>query len=269
MITSDRNRGAGAARNTGVRAAKGDLLFFLDADILVQRDTLSLAASSFQDHPEISALFCSYRKETIPTNFFSIYKNLLHHYTHQTSQAEAVTFCAGYGAIKKEVFETVGGFDEAYRALEDIELGYRLYQAGHKIFLAKHIQLTHCKYYSFPGLITSDVFHRAIPWTRIMLEKRIYRSDLNTKGHNVLSVVLAFLILFLLPLLPFYPANAVLFAGLWAVLGVLNADFYRFVFREKGGLFLLQTMVMTWFTYIYSGVGLILGILAFLTTRRK
>ena len=57
------------------------------------------------------------------------------------------------------------------------------------------MQLTHCKEYSLKTLFLSDLFCRAIPWTRLMLANGIFRFDLNTRQHNVLSVVIAFVML--------------------------------------------------------------------------
>ena len=39
--------GASMARNTGAKNCKGEILFFIDADCLVQPDTLSIVASAF------------------------------------------------------------------------------------------------------------------------------------------------------------------------------------------------------------------------------
>lgn len=264
LIVMGQNAGAAAARNRGAAASRGDLLVFLDADIVIERDTLEKMASVLCRRPDISALFGSYQKNTIPTNFLSTYKNLLHHYTHQTSRTDAVTFCGGFGAIRKNTFLQFQGFDESRRSLEDIELGYRLHQSGHKISLEKEIQVTHCKPYSFVGLIKSDVVHRAIPWTRIMLEKRICRSDLNTKVTDVLSVIIVFLLLVTTPLVFLHRSSVVLSAILAILLIVLNRGFYGFVVREKGASVAARTVAMHWCTYLCSGVGLAIGVMAYL-----
>jgi len=264
VIKMRRNVGAAVARNRGAEASFGKILFFLDSDIIIEKNTLGQILQTFENKPDISALFCSYQKNTIPTNFVSVYKNRCHHYTHQISNEDAATFFSGFGAIKREVFFRLGGFNEDYRSLEDIVLGYRLYQSGYKIYLNKKIQVTHCKRYSFLSLIKSDVLNRAIPWTKIMLDKKIYRNDLNTKTNNALSVPIAFMMLFNLPLLYFFPKSAYIIVCLLVFFLILNQHFYSFVLKEKGISFTIKTILMSWFNYLYSGLGLIIGILAFL-----
>jgi len=261
VIQLEKQSGPGAARNAGARVASTGILFFLDSDILIEPDTLSLLLDSFRDRPDISGLFCSYQKDTIPSNFCSTYKNLLHHFIHQTSREEASTFCGGFGALTKDAFLSVGGFDETFKALEDVELGYRLMLAGHKIYLNKRIQVTHCKTYSLLGLIKSDVLNRAIPWTRIMISKWVFRNDLNTRIHHVVSVPVSFLILIMIPLSFPFPLGLPILALLMASLLALNYSFLMFVYREKGAAFTLQTVIMSWFGYLYSGAGLVLALL--------
>lgn len=263
ILALPNNCGAAAARNIGARAAVGEILFFLDADIAVPPNVLEQIDETFVERPEIGAAFCSYQKKTIPTNFCSVYKNLLHHYTHQTAREDAVTFCSGFGAIRRDVFLNSGGFDENYRFLEDIEFGYRLHRAGQIILLRKQIQLTHLKRYSLASLVMSDLFGRAIPWTRIMLEKRVFRNDLNTKLNNVLSVAVAAAIPIVFISAMFSTRMIVVLLAMSASFAALNTGFYRFVYQEQGGLFLLRSVAMNWLGYVYSGIGLIWGATAY------
>jgi glycosyltransferase involved in cell wall biosynthesis len=254
LIELPRNGGAAAARNAGAAAAYGSILFFLDADILVRPDSLGRVAALFSERPDLAALFGSYQAETIPSDFFSQYKNLLHHYTHQTSRAEATTFASGFGAVRAEVFAELNGFDPARRFLEDIELGYRMCSKGHRVLLDKQLQMTHCKRYTFGGLIRSDFFGRAIPWTALMLESRTFHNDLNTRINNLLSVPVSTLIL-AAPLSVRFPWIGVASLLLIVLLIALNYRFLSFLFCKRGALFALEAVAMTWFAYLYSGLG--------------
>jgi glycosyltransferase involved in cell wall biosynthesis len=266
LIRLDRNYGPSKARNIGVESSSGCILVFFDGDVIIEKDTLSRIVDRFSSRPEISALFCSFKKFTVPSNFFTEYKNLRHHYTHQISDENATTFCGGFGAMKREVFLEFGGFNEKHRVLEDIEFGYRLHKAGHKILLAKDIQVTHCKKYSFFSLVKSDLLDRAIPWTRLMLSNKIFKKDLNVKTHNIISVFLSFIILLNLAIILLIPQSIYVIVPLILFLFYLNRNFLIFILKEKGMVFTAQSIMMNWFSYLYSGVGLLIALFSYIRT---
>jgi glycosyltransferase involved in cell wall biosynthesis len=264
VITLDENAGPGVARNIGVSRSAGQILYFLDADIVVNDDTFHRLVQDFSEHPEYDAIFGCFEKETgekegRPGNFVSAYKNLLHHYTHQTSHAEACTFCSGLGAVRRGAFLKIDGFDPQWRFMEDVDLGYRLHLAGYRIWLDKDLRSTHLKHYTLASLVRSDVLGRAIPWTRIMLESRQFRNDLNTRFHHVASVPISILLLVSLMRwelwLPVTLPLAVIFLA-------LNRQFLGFLLRERGIWFAMRSAGMCWLGYLYSGVGAAAGLLA-------
>jgi GT2 family glycosyltransferase/glycosyltransferase involved in cell wall biosynthesis len=264
FLRLEKNSGQGAARNRGAAMAHSELLFLLDSDVLVEPETLDLVLRVFEDEPGIAGTFCAYQDDTPEKNYASQFKNLLHHYTHQVSQREATTFCGGYGAIRSDVFRQMGGFDERCRAMEDVELGYRLHQAGHRVLLSPQIQLTHTKRYTLWSLVRADVLQRAIPWTRIMLQRHIFQRDLNLRSNNMASVVIVFLML--IASLPAFspPVLALTELVLLVMLLLLNQRFLAFLWRLRGPWFALRSVPMLWLHYCYSGVGFLLGILSFM-----
>ena len=263
VISLDPDRcGPAAARNCGAAESRGALLLFLDADVIVAPDTLKKFVETFRERPEVDAIFGSYTEETEFRDFFSRYKNLQHHYTHQISSEAAATFWSGCGAIRRDAFEAAGGFDEGYDrpCIEDIALGYTLTAQGRRILLRKDIQVRHLKQYTFTGLIRSDLLHRAVPWTRLMLERRIFRSDLNTKGNNILSVALSFALTALVLVGFRLPAAFGGAALLFVVFLALNYDYFTYVHRRTGLFFTVGTVAMTVLFYLYSGLGLGIGL---------
>jgi len=101
VVPLSENRGPAAARNAGVREAAGDLLFFVDSDVTLPRDTIARVMAAFEADPELDALIGSYDDHPGEPNFFSQYKNLAHHYVHQTSRAETFSFWSACGAIRR------------------------------------------------------------------------------------------------------------------------------------------------------------------------
>src|SRR5687767_9347944 len=80
LSTPRRQSGPAAARNIAAEKARGDILLFIDADVVVKGDTIAKVAASFERDPEISALFGSYDDAPGEKNFLSQYKNLQHHF---------------------------------------------------------------------------------------------------------------------------------------------------------------------------------------------
>ena len=95
-------------RNLCAQIAQGDLLFFFDADVIIPPDALRQIVVAFQHDPNLTAVFGSYDDMPFESNFLSQYKNLLHHYVHQTANEEASTFWTGCGAIRREIFFKIG-----------------------------------------------------------------------------------------------------------------------------------------------------------------
>jgi glycosyltransferase involved in cell wall biosynthesis len=196
VVRLQKRVGPAAARNRGASLATGDILLFLDADVCVHSDTLDRIACAFRTDPSIAALIGSYDDDPQATDFLSQYRNLMHHYVHQSGLESASTFWSGCGAIRRSVFHGISGFDESYSrpAIEDIELGYRLLQSGKKVLLDHDLTVKHLKHWTFWGLVRTDICDRGIPWTELILRDRHMPNDLNLQLSQRVSVALAFLL---------------------------------------------------------------------------
>lgn len=181
LIRLDNKSGPAFARNVGATHAKGDILFFTDADVVLEPQVLSIAARIMGEDDCVAAVFGSYDDTPGHPAFLSQYRNLLHHWVHQTSLADAFSFWSGCGAVKKRVFDELGGFSTGYTApsIEDIEFGVRVRRAGHAIRLEKSMQCKHLKHWQFGTMVRTDLFLRAIPWMILILREREFPMDLN------------------------------------------------------------------------------------------
>ena len=184
--------GPAVARNRAVQHCRGEILVFIDSDVLVTENVLQQLMGELADD-SVSAVFGSYDDHPGARNYVSVYKNLMHHFFHQRSGGHVETFWSGCGAIRKSVFDQIGGFSEAFAfpSIEDIELGMRLAENGHSILLSPQIQVQHAKRWTLPGLIHTDIFRRGIPWTRLLLSRNGLTDNLNTSGEQRASVMIA------------------------------------------------------------------------------
>ncbi len=255
VLRMSRQSGPAGARNYGAQQARGHVLFFVDADVVVQPESLERVAQDFRRNPQIAAVFGSYDDEPAEKNFLSQYKNLFHHFVHQQSSSEAVTFWAGCGAVRRKVFLAVGGYDpERYPrpAIEDIELGYRMRAQGHRILLDKKLQAKHLKKWELKSLLHADIFCRAVPWSMLILESKGMVNDLNLQTKDRLSAALAGLGALLIPLAVLKPALLILALVPLALIPVLNHKLYRFFVRRRGFWFAARVFPMHLFYYLYS-----------------
>jgi len=257
VIRLRENAGVAAARNCGARHARGEILFFVDADVVVAPGAVERVVKVFEDNLELSAVFGSYDAQPRARGIVSQYRNLLHHFGHQNGNPEASTFWAGCGAVRRSAFQEIGGFDAKrfrYPSIEDIELGYRLRQAGHRILLDKALQGTHLKHWNLCSIIWTDIARRAIPWSRLILETKKLPNDLNVEfAQRVSFVLLAFACAFL-ALAVVQPKLLTVSAAALLGVGVLNRKLYLVFFRHRGIFFTAACIPLHLLYYLYSGL---------------
>ncbi len=260
IITLTEKSGAANARNAGVRQAQGEIILFIDADVVVQADTIGRLRRIFVDNKEFSAVFGSYDDAPGEPDFFSQYRNLMHHFYHQTSKREAETFWSGFGAIKRQVFLKVDGFDASkfeIPSIEDIELGYRLRKKGYRILLVPEMQVKHLKKWTFYSILETDFWQRAVPWSETMLLSPEVEPDLNVKSSQKISALLTGIFLFSLCASLWYWWFLIITLGCLLGLIAINKDFYKFFLKCKGFRFTLLVFPMHLLYFLYSSAAFV------------
>ncbi len=221
--------GPAEARNDGARRATGDVLVFVDSDVVVHENVFRRIRAVFDANPELVAMFGSYDSEVATVGTVAGFRNLLHHYVHQRSGGEAQTFWAGLGAVRRDAFLAVGGFDVGrypVPSIEDIELGGRL---EGRILLDPALQGTHLKEWTLGSMVKTDFAQRGVPWVELMLERREVPTALNLGWRERASAAAS--VVGGVSLLRRKPTGAALAAG---ALVALNRDFYGLLARKQG-----------------------------------
>ena len=224
--------GPAEARNLGAQRARGDVLVFVDADVVVHADAFRRIRAALEADQGLTAIFGSYDDSPPAPGAVSGFRNLLHHYVHQSAPGPATTFWAGLGAIRRDAFLASGGFDAARyprASIEDVELGVRMAETGARIVLDPELQGTHLKSWSLGEMVRTDFARRGVPWAELLLEGRGSLTALNLgRRHRASALAAVGLAGALVARRP--RAAAVALAALVA----LNGSFYALLARRRG-----------------------------------
>lgn len=253
----DHRRGSYYARNIGAQLAKGEILFFIDADIQVRSETLQNTIDIFNRYPDVPAVIGSYDDDPAAKNTVSQFKFLHHHYVHQHGFDYLGSFWTGYGAVKKEIFQRLGGFNceifNDLNAVNDIDFGYRLKINGYKVYNARSIQVKHLKRLSFMDWVKTDIFKRGLPWLKILVKYRDFSPTLNVNLQSFLSIASV-------GLMVIFSLGSIVLKSLFSIvplLGIMflifNFDFLRFLANKRGFIFALYSIPLLFIYYLNCG----------------
>jgi len=229
VVVEPAELGPAAARNVGASRASGELLVFVDTDVAVHPDAFSRIRAHFEADASLTALFGSYDDEPAGPGLVSTFRNLLHHQVHHEWAGPANTFWTGLGAIRRESFTRVEGFDERLRWLEDVDIGMRMAADGGRLELDPGIQGTHLKEWTLGRMLWTDFVGRGIPWTVLLLRHRASESTLNLGWRHRLSAAASLVGCGALATRRFGIA-----AASAATLVGLNRSFYLLLLRKRG-----------------------------------
>jgi GT2 family glycosyltransferase len=242
VVPSGGRLGPGRARNKGVEHARGDIVFFIDSDVVVRPDTLTRLAAAFDRDPGVAGLMAVQSPTMRFRNLCSVYKNLWMYYTYVRRAGQDVPlFYTTAAAIRRDAFIKSGGFDVNYvdPNIEDTDYGQKLASQGFRIQILPDLEVEHVKGYDLAGLLRVD-FLRSMSLARLKLRKSadgISTNDTSVPTGYIVSVPLAGLAV-LLGLVGLALGNRTLllanFLALLTIL-VLNVPFLRLI-RAHGGV---------------------------------
>ncbi len=262
VVRSPDPGGVAAARNAGAAATGGEILFFTDADVELAEGALQAASTAMED-PRVSVAVGLQSARSAFPNAASVYKNLWLHHTYKVRAKSVSVLYSSAVAIRRSVFDAVGGFDVNYRRpnIEDSELGKRITEAGHKISIVPDIAFLHIKRYTLRGMVRTD-FLRTVGMTKVQLRDRFRR----IAKENYTSIPTSFLVSCAAPWVWVLLAagggggGGPLLLSIVFVL-VLNFRWLRFLAAAEGPLFLFPSAFFLLLDVLAVNAGILYGLL--------
>ncbi len=280
VLRLSENRGPALARNMGARAALGDIVLFLDADVIIPDKLLETMVQAFTD-PSVAAVQTLYSPECPGGGLVTAYQNFYYHYSlNRLSAGSVAVFATWCAAVRRDVFMKLGGFNESIPepTVEDEEFGYAIADSGGVILLDKSIQVVHLAEYSLGAFslrrLRMAVAQSKSGWRQV--RQRLLARYMNvheTGTHHsrwvVLSILLTLSAWFSLPAVLFTgPAGLLIFPGMLFAALLCHAGFFISARQRFGTAMLPGFAAMCIADMTILGFGIIRGTLEFLSGKK-
>lgn len=265
--------GPAAARNLGASRASADVLFFIDADVVVRPGVIERIVAAFEES-SVHGVIGVQDPDMRFSDACSRYKNLWMYHTYAVrSQGDVPLFYTTAAAIRREVFLAAGGFDVNYTGpnIEDTDFGQKLASRGYRVVVDPSARVEHVKGYNLRTLLLAD-WSRSVALVRLKLRKRresLASNDTSVPLSYILSVPVVLLGSLLLVLGLVGSWSAGILVGVISLLAAwaMNARFLAVLARNGGVNFLFKGMGIIVLELLVVGAACVWGMLSFLSGR--
>lgn len=263
LIEMERNGGPAKARNRGVREAKGEIIFFLDSDVVVLDGTLQAVKDYFEKNPSVKCVIGICDTMSLNKGFVPHYMAMFE-YIHLigTPGNKVSVFAPRCGAMKRAFFLEIGGYNESYKGadVEDFELARRVNRTD-PIILNEKMLVRH-QFATFKQAVR-NYFKRTVMWVHLFIKEKKLDNAGPTAPSNGIAALCAFVsfaLLFLIPVAPFFK-NAVIF--ILIIFFIANLKWWNFIRKEAGLLFAVRALFLNYFLGIVIMLAAMYGVLSY------
>jgi len=271
LIRLNERSGSSKARNTGAQQSAGEVLFFIDADCIVQENTLAVVGIIAEglDH---SVYGGTYTPVAYDDNFYSTFQSLFINYSE--TRREVPDYIASHAmVIGRETFNGSGGFAEDFLPiLEDVEFSHRLRRSGITLIMNPAILVSHIFNFTFRKSLL-NAFKKSKYWTVYSLRNRDLLNDSGTASAGLKTNVVSCFSLIILVLLLFSSGRIALSIPILFISLInlcVNRNFLAAVYSAKGWSFTVMATAYYIMLYPFAvGAGSFAGMMKYYLSFRQ
>jgi glycosyltransferase involved in cell wall biosynthesis len=265
VLSTGSNGGCGNARNVGVAATTGEILYFVDSDVSLAPDAVATAVRLLGADPAIGCV-CGIEdpEPLLHDTIVARYRGLQYHYWSVTAEGDITFLFPALCALRRDVFDDVGPFNPELRQTEEVDYGYRLTRRW-RMVLTGEVRGRHDHDHELRGLLRK-LFHRGRLRVPLYLRARRFASGFETQSRawgslaaaaSLVTVALAVAS----PWLLFIP-------GVLAVASLAcDAGMYGFVYRRHGWPFLALFAALHFLVNVTITAGVAAGAVQWLASK--
>jgi glycosyltransferase involved in cell wall biosynthesis len=204
VIQMEQNGGPAKARNRGVQEARGDIIFFLDSDVLLLDGTVQEVKEYFEKDHAANCVIGVCATEPLNKGFVPRYMAMFEYIHLLDAMGNNLSvFAPRCGAITKDLFQNAGGYDESYTGadVEDFELARRINKID-RIALNPKMLVRH-QFVNNVEEAVKNYFKRAVMWIHLFLKDKQFDNAGPTSPSNGIAAVCAFTSFAVLLISPF------------------------------------------------------------------
>ncbi len=268
IIELKENHGPAYVRNKGAHEAQGDILLFIDSDVIINKDALTYLESKFLNK-DINVIQGIYSHEPIYKSIAGQYQmsyNCYYIWPKKKLYTSSLSTCCC--AIRKKIFIDLKGFNTNIKraSAEDEEFGYKLIEKGYKIMILRELNGEHRQEYSIPKYIQRN-FLRYTDHMKQYLRNKTYIAKI--KQTNYTNVILGIPVLGLIIVMGitaiFFTSkiNFYIFLLLNIIFLFLHAGLIKFIANSKGWTKAISSVPVCYLDTFTMFFGALYGFLGF------
>ena len=272
------HQGVAAARNVGIKNSSGEVVFFFDADVTLKKDTILKFLAHLNEDKDVCVMQGRWDQNSPFLSFSSCFLLLKYIYSFENlfkgqRRLKAANLETGCLAVRREVFEKIQIFNEAYKFSggEEHELGMRLLEKYDIYYYADiFVEHTFGRIKNTIGKIYRRTFNFSMLAFQVKIKDfiKLHRNSVPT--YDMISVILIALFFFGWILSVWNFQMAILVCGILFLLYIVNITaFLSYLAKQKGFFFACKGIIADIIVISPRILGLLNAWISFYVLRKK